>query len=151
MTKPRNEVAKSKVTQRGWFCKVRRSSWTLMKKRGLFGVSEKAYVNLSLASSGDILVVYVGQPVYGIVGFCKITSEVFRDDSPLWRDVYPWRVRIDVLADLTGSPLEYSKLSSDVVNEEFEVTPYFLGKGLIPLSALQIRRAQVYLARIKAT
>lgn len=88
---------------------------------------------------GDILYFHIFRPVNGIVGKAKVSSELFEDNQDLWgKDLYRFRVKVEVLDDLLLRKMQPFKLSyffdNIVINKEITVEPYLRNVTMIKTS-----------------
>lgn len=92
-----------------WLCITTEENWEIIRKRNLWGVTERERNLISKVKPGDMLVFYVKMRVEKreitnprIVGVYKVVSEPYRDSSKIFRplekrksEVFPYRMRIE--------------------------------------------------------
>lgn len=103
-----------------------------MKREGVFGVGAQGSKTLSLAKPGDLLVVYSGSLKGGVIGICKVTSELFVSTRVVWSKSYPHRVKVEAIFDSAQTPIPMTTLLGQG-DTGIEITPYLLGTGIIEL------------------
>jgi hypothetical protein len=134
---------------RSWLCIVRPGNWATIRKKSLFGVSERAHRQIAELKIGDTIAVHINQPYHGIVGICRVNSEVFRDDALIWRSgKYPWQVHVEVMQDFLKNKKRALPVSALLgpSRKGLDVAPYIIGKTLVQLSQDQSERVLALLS-----
>lgn len=125
-----------------WLCIVKPHNWRVMKKHRLFGVSARALNILQRAKPGDLLVVYATRPISGVVAVCRIKSPIARQINWIWgQGKYPFRVQLELLPEFSRLEREPVNLNSIYGDKRgVTVTPWFLGRSMIPLAEEDFKR-----------
>jgi len=82
-------------------------NWDICKEKGILGVKSKeeirsaVYENIvKTIKAGDLIAVYVKNPVSAVVGIYKATSSYYEDHSKVWPDgEYAIRVKVEKYGD----------------------------------------------------
>ena len=127
---------KTGALMNSWICPVKPKSWKIIKKRGVFGAGRK--VIMQQLRIGDILYFHAFRPVNGIVGKARVSSELFKDNRDIWgKDLYRYRVKIEVLDDLLAKkrqPFQLSTFFDKVIDQEITVEPYLRNVSIVKIS-----------------
>ena len=128
-----------------WFCPIKPRSWNIVKTFRVFGFPRRASKVVNEIRPNDSIVFHVLKPVNGIIAICKVTSEVYEDQSNIWGiNRYPLRVKIEFIPNLTRdesttipiSALFYEAKGSD----EIKIEPYLKNIWLVKITHEQYKR-----------
>jgi len=106
-----------------WLCITNDENWEVIKKRNIWGVSERHKNTIGKVKKGDKLLIYVKQGKVNdevkpsrIVGAYEVVSNVFRDSTRIFsskgfikNEVFPYRVRIKPIK-IFDKPIEFKPL-----------------------------------------
>ena len=97
-----------------WLCVVNEANWRIVRKRLLWGVSERYRRKMEELSEGDLLVFYVRPK--SIRGIFRAASRPFVDKKPVFSsegfragEVFPYRVRLEPVL-VPPEPLPFEPL-----------------------------------------
>ncbi len=121
-----------------WICPVKCRSWSTVKKKGVFGAPKNAFKLMEEVNMGDILFFHILKPVNGIVGRAKVISKMYIDNENIWgKDLYPFRVKIEILNDRLSQkkkPISTSLLLVSSINKEIVIEPYLRNVHLVKIT-----------------
>jgi len=82
------------------------------------------------------MIFYVVPGKKQIVGMARVASEAFDDfKNQIWPGFYPHRIRIEVLNDISETPLSiYDIIGEMLLFQGKPLGPTLFGKSIIPLS-----------------
>lgn len=81
-----------------WFCVTSQENWDLVRRKKVWGVSERYRRKMAKVKIGDLFVFYVKKQ--GLAGIFKVISEPFENHEELFEtrregEVFPLRVRLE--------------------------------------------------------
>ncbi len=94
-----------------WLCVTRQENWEVIKKRRIWGVSERQRKSINQTKPDDILVFYVIPKK--ITGIYRVVSYPYEEQKALFPEggMYPYRVKIEPLIILK-EPKDFTPLIS---------------------------------------
>lgn len=123
---------------KSWMCVVSSKNWAIMKQEKLFGVNRREHRKLAQVQIGDLLAVYVKNPIDGVVAVCKVASEMFMGKSDVWGGSYPCQIEFEFLPEFEIREDDAVPLSTFLgrsnQREGFTVGPLLINRSLIELS-----------------
>lgn len=130
------------ILMSAWLCPVKFRSWRIIRRRGVFGVPERARAILEQLNIGDYMVFHVYRG--GMVAICKVTSGTYKDNEDIWgKDLYPFRVKIEIIHDLLAekkNPIPISCILGSNLSEEFTIEPYLRNVRIAKIGQNQFDR-----------
>lgn len=133
------------VAETMWLCPIKEKSWRILQKHGVYGVPCNRKSVFDAVKIGDLLAIYLYPPVRAITGICRVISDPFEDDEPLWGKVsgrakYRCRIKAEIIAHATpnnkGVPL-HKILGFENEKGKYTVEPYLHGILFFKLSNAQ--------------
>jgi predicted RNA-binding protein len=125
-----------------WLCSTSYANWEVCLDKALWGVKDQGApafnINqLKSVNVNDIFIFYVVKK--GIIGYFKVSSEIFREYEQIWLDdIYPNRIKLKSVKVLNlRDVIPFNKLKNNISNlqsnQKISDGASIYGKPMIPL------------------
>ena len=96
-----------------WLCPIKKSSWRIIKREGVFGVPKKVAGVIGRVKEKDLLVFHLlSKKRKGICGIGEVVSNPYEDNRNLWgRNRYPVRLQVVIIRNFAKERRELIPLS----------------------------------------
>lgn len=127
-----------------WLVPIKSQSWDIITQHEVYGVPCGRKNELEQISVGDYLMFYIFPPVRGIVGACKVTSDMFINSKNYWGgNKYQCRLRLKVISKYVlgkekSIPL-YEIVGYKDDEKEFTIEPFLHNVLFVKLNQSQVK------------
>jgi len=128
-----------------WLCILNRENWGIVKRNGIWGVSERYKKQLHKAKIGDVLIFYcIGEKYRGkrkepeITGMYEVASDSYKDSKKIFsstgfkQEIFPYRIKVKPIK-IFEKPIAFKPLVGKVkfITNRKRYGVHLFGKAMI--------------------